>query len=674
MGTVQNRVSSKSTLKLVGDFETTVDYNTTEQTHTEVWASALVEIGTEDVIILTSINETFKYLLNLNRNIIIYYHNLKFDGSFWLDFLLKSGLKQAISGEGMDIVFDKPNEMPEWSFKYDISDMGLWYSIVIKTDSHFIEIRDSLKLLPFSVKEIGKGFATKHKKLELEYKGERHAGGYISPEEKEYIANDVLVVKEALEIMFEEGNNRLTIGSCCLSEFKAIERKKDPSSKYDDKFPDLTDISAPEYTGYQNTDDYVRNSYHGGWCYLVKGKENKIYKNGITADVNSLYPSVMSSESGCIYPTGYPHYFKDEFPDIITKRETFVPADKIEKNPIYYFVRFSCRFKLKEGYLPFVQIKHSFLYKATECLETSDYLNPFDHKYYRYYYRNGEKIDTRVTLTMTMTDFELFKEHYDILDFKLLDGVWFNAEIGIFDDYISKYRKIKMESKGAKRTLAKLFLNNLYGKMATSPKSDYKYAYLDTEKNKVSFINIVGNPKKAGYIPIGSAITSYARNFTIRAAQKNFHGKDQRGFIYADTDSIHCDLNENELIDVPVHPTEFCHWKLEACWDEAIFVRQKTYIEHVTHEDMVPIKEPYNNIKCAGMPDRCKYLLNCSLLGIKPGKYRTEDEKIFIEDDGGNVIKRTYKDFRSGLIVPSKLMPRRIDGGIVLTDSFYEMR
>lgn len=89
---------------------------------------------------------------------------------------------------------------------------------------------------------------------------------------------------------------------------------------------------------------------------------------------------------------------------------------------------------------------------------------------------------------------------------------------------------------------------------------------------------------------------------------------------------------------------------------------------------MVPIKEPYNNIKCAGMPDRCKYLLNCSLLGIKPGKYRTEDEKIFIEDEQGNVIKRTYKDFRSGLIVPSKLMPRRIEGGIVLTDSFYEMR
>ena len=71
MATVNNRVSSKSTLKYVGDFETTVEEDTRSQTHTEVWASAVVEIGTENVLIFHSIDETFNYLKKLKRNVII---------------------------------------------------------------------------------------------------------------------------------------------------------------------------------------------------------------------------------------------------------------------------------------------------------------------------------------------------------------------------------------------------------------------------------------------------------------------------------------------------------------------------------------------------------------------------------------------------------------------------
>ena len=86
----------------------------------------------------------------------------------------------------------------------------MWYTIIIKVNNHFIEIRDSLKILPFSVKRIGDNFGTKHKKIDMEYTGFRYAGCEISDSEKEYIANDVLVVKEALEIMFNEGHDKLT--------------------------------------------------------------------------------------------------------------------------------------------------------------------------------------------------------------------------------------------------------------------------------------------------------------------------------------------------------------------------------------------------------------------------------------------------------------------------------
>ena len=69
----------------VGDFETTVYKG---QAHTEVWASASVELFTEDVQIFHSIREQFDYFLSLDCNLVVYYHNLKFDGSFWLPFLM----------------------------------------------------------------------------------------------------------------------------------------------------------------------------------------------------------------------------------------------------------------------------------------------------------------------------------------------------------------------------------------------------------------------------------------------------------------------------------------------------------------------------------------------------------------------------------------------------------
>ena len=36
--------------------------------------------------------------------------------------------------------------------------------------------------------------------------------------------------------------------------------------------------------------------------------------------------------------------------------------------------------------------------------------------------------------------------------------------------------------------------------------------------------------------------------------------------------------------------------------------------------------------------------------------------------------KRTLQDFKIGLIIPGKLMPKRIRGGVVLVDTTYEMR
>ena len=661
---------NRKTRTFMCDFETTVYDN---QESTEVWASALVELYTENVIILHSIEETYEYFKSLDCNITMYYHNLKFDGAFWLSYLLVDlGFKQALvhnSDKELDVSWKYEKEMENHEVKFVVSDRGQWYQITFKENDHYFVIKDSLKLLPFSVKKIGKDFGTKHKKLEMEYKGYRYAGCNITEEEKKYIANDVLVVKEALENMFNDGHNRLTIGSCCLAEFKQMHKYGDLNyMKYEDVYPDLESIPLSEEYNATNVDAYIRKSYKGGWCYLVKGKENKIKRNGLTADVNSLYSSMMHSESGNKYPIGKPKFWSGNYiPDLALKEHT------------YYFVRIKTRFYLKDGYLPFIQIKGNPLYIGTEALESSDvydvktgeyythYMNPFTHK----------MSDTRVELTLTQTDYELLKEHYELVDFEILDGCFFYTACGLFDEYINKYKEMKLNSTGAKRAEAKLFLNNLYGKMASSSDSSFKIAYIK-DNGVLAFIPITEHKKKTGYIAIGSAITSYARNFTIRAAQQNFHGVNKRGFIYADTDSIHCDLKPEELKGVKIHDKNFCCWKLESTWDVGYFTRQKTYIEHVIEEDLKPIEKPYYNIKCAGMSQKCKDLFDLSMSNTlkkeDKTKYNKEEQEFLFNKETGEPIKRSITDFKNGLKIPGKLLPKRIKGGIILKDTYYEMR
>lgn len=606
------------------DLETYVSKNPGEQENTWVWSSAGAEINGTDIFLHHDLRETIRYFTNTRKNIKIFYHNLKFDGAFWLDFLLKElKLEQAHNDE---IGWLSNKDMSKNSFKYLISDMGQWYSITIKTFyGKTIEIIDSLKLIPFTLEQAGAAFKTKHQKLEMEYTGYRGKEHIFTDEERQYIINDVLCLKECLEFMFATGHDKMTIGGNCMEEYK----KKFLAPIFFDEinkfYPDHYQIEMPFYlTDFENVGEYIRKAYKGGWCYLCPEKANKIFENGATFDVNSLYPSMMHSSSGNVYPVGEPVFWKGNY----------IPKEAQAERK-YFFVRFKCRFYLKENYLPTIQIKNNPLYKSTEYLSTSDVF--INGKYYKYLLKDGKQIPTSVILTLTMTDYKLFLEHYNVTDFEILDGCYYHAMSGLFDDYINHFAEIKKKEKGALRTLAKLFLNNLYGQFAKSTDSSYKKAYLD-EDNQIKFETISEFKKTPGYIPIGAAITSYAREFTIRTAQKNY-----KDFIYADTDSIHM-TNPTEAVGIKIHDTDFSCWKKECEWETAIFARQKTYIEIFNSEI---------EIKCAGMTDKCKEIF---LEGLKTGKYCLQDFKVGLEIETG------------------KLRPKRINGGIVLVETPYKIR
>lgn len=595
------------------DFETSVYSG---QIATEVWSAAIIEGGAENdpsnVVCMSSLDDFMTYILGLPGDNKIFFHNLKFDGSFILSWLKSNPCMSEnafVNIEHEKVLVDNMKEgLQANHYLYNISIKGIWYSIKIGTPTGLCYIVDSAKLLPFSLAKIGKDLQTEHQKLEMEYTGERHAGYVPTQEELDYICNDVLVLKEGIEKVNKLGIDALTIGSACLKAYrKTVDARE---LVYRQLYPELDKIAI--YRTGESIDEFVRDSYHGGWCYC-KERNRLVNEIGCTYDVNSLYPSMMHSESGNYYPVGLPTY-AEGFPD------------KAKKN--FYFVRFVCRFQTRAGYLPVVQIKNSMLYDPTEWLKTSDV--------------DGEPHTVR--LTMSKPEWELFNAHCIISDLHIEDCVWFGQEIGLFDDYINHWRKIKEESTGALRTIAKLMLNNLYGKFASSSDSSYKIC--DLVEGVLRYKEVPAYEKEIGYIPVGSAITAYARCFTIRAAQANYDR-----VCYADTDSIHCIGVPSTIVGVPEHPTHFCRWKCESTWDKAIFCRQKTYIEHVIESDHKQV-DPYYNITCAGMGKKCKDNFASDLVSGKA----------------------SIADFRPGLIVEGNIKAKQIPGGTLLIEAPFVMR
>lgn len=252
-----------------------------------------------------------------------------------------------------------------------------------------------------------------------------------------------------------------------------------------------------------------------------------------------------------------------------------------------YIQMISCAFELKPNKIPTIQIKHTNNFIDNEYLTSSD----------------GEI----VTLVLSSVDLKLFLEQYDVFEMSYECGWKFKAMNGIFTEYIDKWIKVKIEAtktgnKGM-RTLAKILLNSLYGKFATSMDIQSKHPYL--EDGIVKYELGEKEQRDGLYLPIGIFITSYAREKTIRTSQaiKDYsikkYGKDL--YCYSDTDSIHTLLPIEELKQFcDIDDVALGKWKHESTFTKARFVRQKCYLENIDGE----VK-----ITCAGMPKECyKYV------------------------------------------------------------------
>lgn len=558
------------------DFETT-----TQKDDCRVWAWIVVNVDKPEEYLTGNDISTFIDFLGAKKygkSKKLWFHNLAFDGEFIFNYILRSGFEWIYERKYL-----KNNR-----FSTLISDTGKFYSIDLMTNDCKIQILDSLKLLNSSVDKIAHDFKLSISKLSIDYSAVREKGHQLTEEEKAYILNDAKIMALALKQLFDKGFTKMTAGSNALKFYKNVIGGE---KQFRDIFPVLS------------CDEFIRKSYKGGFTYLNEKYANKNIGEGQVYDVNSLYPSVLHSPY--LYPYAQPEYYLGEY--------------KNDKNYPLFVQRFRCSFDLKKGYLPTIQIKtNRFAFIPTEYCKSSN--------------------DIEVELTLTSVDLKLFLEHYEVYNMEYIDGYKFKAKTGLFDEYIDTWYTAKTEAKVTKNAvlsqLAKLLLNSLYGKFATNPRVQSKAPYLG-EDGIVHYRLLQPETREPLYIPVGTFVTSYARNVTIRAAQKCYDR-----FIYADTDSLHLIGTETPPIDVD--QLRLGAFKLESVFTQAKFLRSKLYMEYGREPDEPEGSEEWK-ITGAGMPPATKKEV-------------------------------TYENFDYGANFGGKLRPLHVPGGIVLVDTDFTIR
>lgn len=528
----------KKNKNFVADFETT-----TQIDDCRVWCYSISEIGYEEnTHVGKDIKDFIDYIQTLG-NCNIYFHNLKFDSQFIIYYFLTNGYKH----------FDTNKHLPDKGFTTLINDMGVFYSVEVKfkKNSHVV-FYDSYKKLPFSVKALSKAFNIPEVKGEIDYQKERPIGYELDENEKNYVMNDTIIVSKALNIQFDTGLTRMTIGSDALAYYKTL-------CNFSEIFPVIS----------VELDNFIRKSYKGGWVYLKPEYSDVDLGAMEVYDVNSLFPSRMYY---CLLPYDMPMTFKGKY--------------IYDKNYPLYIIHILTMFKLKPRKLPTIQVKgQPFRFLDTEYIT--------------------ECLDDPLELWLTNVDFELFQECYDIAYIEYIDGVKFKGQTGLFKDYIDHWNKIKVENSKeggdtSLRSLAKLMLNNLYGKLATQTKLKRKVPYLK-EDGIVGYTTGLEENKEPVYTAMSSFITAYARDLIVRSALKVYDN-----FVYADTDSLHLKYDEKNKTKIEVDDTELGKFKLESEPRRARFLRSKTYLEEIYN----PKKDKWEfNIKGAGMTPEIKELV-----------------------------------------------------------------
>ena len=388
------------------DFESTPYNQYLEEGKTRVYLWCLMNVDETFSKYGIDLPSFFSLLTELKEdNILIYFHNLTFDGEFILWYLLENGFECV---EEMNNINN--------TFETTIDDVNSIYKIVLCLNNKLIEFRCSYKLFPKSIEDIGEMVGVKKLNETHNYEEFKNYNTLeeVKEEEIKYITNDVVIMCKLIKYLNSVGINAITMST---SAYKNWRKEKYMFCKYNlikDENDEINEI--------------VRKSYRGGITKVNEKYVNKELDSVMSFDVNSLYPSVMYDNPT---PIGMGKIYKN------------IEECKKDRRYLYIVVFVCIKATIKKGYHSFIGSTSGFTYSRK--------------------YSYDDEIDNKV-LYLWGKEFDLFKRVYEVHG-EILKVVGWKKANNVFKDYIERWYKVKENAKsGAERQLAKLMLNSLYGK------------------------------------------------------------------------------------------------------------------------------------------------------------------------------------------------------------------
>ena len=168
--------------------------------------------------------------------------------------------------------------------------------------------------------------------------------------------------------------------------------------------------------------------------------------------------------------------------------------------------------------------------------------------------------------------------------------------------YVNKFYEIKSNATGAKRQVAKLLLNSLYGKFGMREVFEKMIYVEDFNKSKKlrkkeikrksvfcgKEVNIIDEFVKPDYIQphIAAFITSYSRLHLLQKIEDLL----ENGYDvwYYDTDCIHTNCKPDNFKDVD--DKKLGYWSIDRQLDKAIYLLPKFYISKSKDKEKIKMK------------------------------------------------------------------------------------
>ena len=578
----------------VADFETVTAYTKYYQKHldTKVMLYCMKSLDGSDKWIGTSINQFFNDLRNFKKvkNIMVYFHNLSFDGDFILKYLDSKGFKGV--NEYLDVNQFKVLRQNRSIYKIEVC-------LLTKMNKKLIvNFHCSLKLLSSPVEDLGKALGISKHNEETNSKDfynvePRKLISEYSRSYVEYCERDVDIVRLSLINFFnniEQTCNEhwflsnpnwvkvLTIGGL------AYKFQKDFARNYDLNISLKTDSW---------THEIASKFYFGGFTQFnpkIQGKVIKC-KNGSAYDVNSMYPSSMLK----LLPYGKIYDFEEEQPkhgSIYLEYWEMEIESAISKNGNFLCLANWNKINKSNSFTKHRYVEQLFNFKC--------------------FYLKQE--------------FEALKKFYSFSGVKIVKKYWAYADY-FLKDYINTFYKYKMDyGKQGKKAISntyKILLNSSYGKHATRMNFDLIYFcknkneyYSILKLEKFEFNNKMYNVKEANdiidlpnqlvlkLVPeleensskyfnklIAATITAWSR---IKLYE-SIYDAGESNFLYCDTDSMYLkDIKPNNQIEFD--DFKLGAWKKEESFNYFITKGAKAYTISNSKEFNDPIKYAFSGV------------------------------------------------------------------------------